>query len=566
MMKKILFLTKCAKRRIFAVCCMAILSAAIYSCTDIYDGIKDFSVEEIVYPAHFDTIYGNIGFERVEIDLCKAGRIPASKIKLGKAKKTIVEFSKNGADTTIIFDSVCSWVSVGGLSLPNIYRFKIYTADEFGDKSTPKEIALIPYTADDRDAMSLPDPNVLSSTTSAQVQWKSSISSDMCDVLSWSYSYIDRNNDIASGSGENDAPAFFIENVPPGTPVTVNILTKVIPKIDGFRILDTIEWLFPVTVNITGTKPIIFLDRPYLNDILTGDGEILPTFSWLKVDEVRDYLLKISSSSNFSDDETTVIPVGDIDSYTLSADEFRSLRWMSLYWTVVPAMSADVITQNRKFWKYINTVAEMRENYVHLTSIKDGTKLDGLMNFTVEGLLKPTSEFGTLNSFFGVEGYFLLRFGDSGVEKYTLQVATNSGGWATSLRLGTMNAWHHVAVTYDVAASTSVVYLNGEEVSRKDGDAPGNYTEGISFSGRDVHIGKSYDDGRHFRGDMSEVRVWSTVRTKEEIANNMFSVNPNTPGLAGYWKFNEGSGRDIHDLSVNGFNNSANKDIVWKEP
>jgi hypothetical protein len=562
-MKTILFLTKCIKRTAFMVCCTAILSAALYSCTDIYDGVKDFAEAEIVYPAHFDTIYGSIGFERVEIDLCKAGRIPASKMKLGKAKKTIVEFSQNDVDTVIVIDSVCSWVNVTGLTLPNIYRFKIYTADEFGDRSTPKEIALIPYTVDDRDAMSLPEPTVLSSTTSAQVQWKSSLSSDMCDILNWSYGYVDRNGDTIRGSGENDAPAFFIENVPPETPVTVNILTTIIPKIDRVRILDTIKWLFPVTVNITGTKPIIFQDKPYLNDILTGAP--LPTFSWVKVDEVSDYLLKISPSNSFPDDATTVIPVGDVDSYTLSADEFKALRWMSLYWTVVPSTAADVITQSRRFWKYINTVANMKENYVQLTSITGGTKLDDVKYFTVEGLLKPTETFGTLNSFFGVEGYFLLRFGDSGLDRYTLQLASNSGNFNTSLQLS-MSTWHHVAMTYDVTAKTVIFYLNGEEVSKRDGNAPGNYPDGLKFSGRSLHIGKSYDDSRHFRGDMSEVRIWTVVRTQEEIADNMFNVDPNTPGLAGYWKFNEGYGKDVHDYSINGFNNSANKDIVWKEP
>jgi hypothetical protein len=46
------------------------------SCGDIYDNIKDFSVEEIVYPAHYDTIFGRPGYQRVEIDLVKEGRLP----------------------------------------------------------------------------------------------------------------------------------------------------------------------------------------------------------------------------------------------------------------------------------------------------------------------------------------------------------------------------------------------------------------------------------------------------------------------------------------------------------
>jgi hypothetical protein len=583
MMKRILFLTKCIRRATF-ICCTAILFAASYSCTDIYDNVKEYAIEEIVYPAHFDTIYGSIGFERVEIDLCKAGRIPSSKMKLGKAKKTVVEFAKNGVDTTIIIDSVCSWVNVKGLTMPNIYRFKIFTVDEFGDKSTPKEIALVPFTVDDLESLSLPEPTVMSSTTSAQVQWRSSLSSDMCDVLGWEYSYVDRNNDTIRGSGENDTPSFFIENVEPRTPVTVDILATILPKINGtrsadtindrVRILDIVKWSFPVTVNIAGTIPIIFLDRPYLNEVLVVEEPEPPTFSWTKVDEANGYLFKISSASDFPDDGTITFDVGNVDSYTMSEDEFKSLKWLSFYWTVVPSTEVKGVStnyrQNHKFSNSITKVANMNENYVFLSSVKDdpGKKLDGLKAITVEGLLKPTSAFGTLNSFFGVEGYFLLRFGDAGFDSYTLQFATDNGGWKTTLRLS-MNTWHHVALTFDVPSKTAIVYMNGIEVGKvTDNDAPGNYLRdgNISFSGRDVHIGKSYNDDRSFRGDMSEVRIWNTVRTQEEIANNMFNINPNTPGLVGYWKFNEGSGNTIHDYSISGFNNNANKDVVWREP
>jgi hypothetical protein len=579
-MKTILFLAKCIKRPAFMVCCAAILSAGLYSCTDIYDNVKEYAVEEIVYPAHFDTIYGSIGFERVEIDLCQAGRIPASKMKLGKAKKTIVEFSKNGVDTAIVIDSVCSWLNIKGLTLPNIYRFKIYTADEFGDKSIPQEIALVPFTKDDLKSLSLPDPTVVSSTTSAQVQWKSSLSSDMCDVLGWEYSYVDRAGDTIRGSGENDTPSFFIENVAPNSPVEVNILATIFPKINGtrvadsindrVRILDIVQWDFPVTVSVTGIEPIVFLDKPYLNEVLFVEEP--PTFSWVNVDESNDYLLKISSSSSFPDDETKtlVIPVGDASSYTFSESDFKALRWMSFYWTVVPATNVDgVVTQYRqssKFSKNITKVANMKGNYVRVYSITNDTKLDGIRSFTVEGLLRPTDNFGTLNSFFGVEGYFLLRFGDSNYNAYRLQLATNLGKFEPELYLS-MNTWHHVALTYEVDTKKVIAYLNGVEISRKDGDAPGNYTAGgMTWSGRSLYIGRSYDDNRLFPGDMSEVRIWTVARTQEELINNMFSVDPNTPGLAGYWKFNEGAGKRVYDSSVNKFDDDANKDITWKAP
>ncbi|MDR3247108.1 MAG: hypothetical protein LBT50_11850 [Prevotellaceae bacterium] len=566
-MKKILLLKKCFSHVIFLACCIVASTLAYVSCTDIYDNVKEYGNEEIVYPAHFDTIYGSIGFERVEIDLCKAGRIPSSKIKLGKAKKTIIEFAKSGRDTTIVIDSICSWVSIRDLTQPNIYRFKIYTADEFGDISVPQEIALIPYTVEDRNALSLPEPSVLSSTTSAQVQWKTSLSSDLYDIYGWSYAYTDRNGDVIRGSGENDAPAFFIENVVRGEPVSVNITTMIIPKIDRIPILDMIEWTFPVTVNISGTKPIIFLDQPYLGVTLTEP----PSFSWVKVDEVSDYVLKISSYNTFPDTATTAIPVGDADSYAMTQNEFNALKWMSFYWTVVPATSTDVTTQSRAFWRFINTVANMKENHIEFATIASNTDLDGLSQVTVESLLRPTEAFGTLNTFIGVEGYFLLRFGDSGIDKYQLQVAGRSN-YNTPLLL-TMNSWHHVAVTYDLPSKTVIVYLNGEEIGRKT-DYASSYSNNqmnlgsklANSTGNKFYIGKSYDDGRHFRGDMSEVRIWNVIRTQEEIAANMYGVSPDAPGLLAYWKLNEGYGKEILDYSSSGLNGVAKSDIAWKEP
>jgi hypothetical protein len=317
------------------------------SCTEIYDNIKDFSAEEIVYPAHFDTAYGKIGFERVEIDLSKSGRIPASQMKLGKAKKTIIMYN----DTIVTIDSVCSWVNIKNLKQPNLCRFKIYTADEFNNLSTPVDIALTPYTVADRDALSLPAPNLLLSTTSALVEWKTNLSSELFDVYSWSYVYTDKNNNRQTGGEDGDIPSFFVENVQPDVPVTVQITARIVPKINRtIPLLDTIYWTYPMEITIDGTKPVIFLDAPFVNAVC----KYLPaTFTWKKVDEVNDYTLKISTSYNFPDDpaRTLSIPVGNTDSYILTQSVYSNLTTSAIrqvfYWTVVPTGSVDVTTQNR---------------------------------------------------------------------------------------------------------------------------------------------------------------------------------------------------------------------------
>lgn len=121
-----------------AIIFILINSLLFISCDNsgIYDNIKIFSQEEIVYPATFDTCYATIGYERVEIDLRKDGRIPASKMDLGKAAKTVVIYDEDYPEPTVIeYDSVCSYVNITGLNEPRVYRFKIYTEDKFGYKS-----------------------------------------------------------------------------------------------------------------------------------------------------------------------------------------------------------------------------------------------------------------------------------------------------------------------------------------------------------------------------------------------------------------------------------------------
>jgi len=360
-MKKILFFKNMKQRALTLICCLVILSALLHtSCEDVYDNIKEFSPEEVIYPGHFDTIYGHIGYERVEIDLSKAGRIPSNQMNLGKAKKTIVEYGTK----TLVFDSLCSWVSITGLTMPNIYRFKIFTAneDEFGDRSTPMEIAMTPYTDSDLDALSLSTPDVIQSTTSALLEWKSRLSSDLYDVYGYSYAYTDKNGDPGGGSGEGDAVSFFVENVQRDVPVIVDVTLKMIPKIGGVTILDTLYKTFATTVIVTGTKPVIFLDKPELgaafNNGFNSAAEPI-VFSWKKVDEVTDYTLKISDSYNFPEGARTfTVQAGNVDSYTLTGVDQLAIFTLStnsvvvrpiLYWTVVPTSGgSDITTQTRQ--------------------------------------------------------------------------------------------------------------------------------------------------------------------------------------------------------------------------
>ena len=56
---------------------------------------------------------------------------------------------------------------------------------------------------------------------------------------------------------------------------------------------------------------------------------------------------------------------------------------------------------------------------------------------------------------------------------------------------------------------------------------------------------------------------WSIQRTPEQIASSMYDVDPSTEGLVAYWKFNEGTGKQVKDYTANGNNITAENDLTW---
>lgn len=212
--------------------CLTLLS--IYSCKGIYDNIEPYGGEK-VYPAKFDTISGKVGFERVELDLMKAGRIPSSQIYLGKASKTIVEYDNK----RIVIDSVVSWVNIPELDVSKLYRFKVYTEDEYGNKSVPQEIALIPYTTNELTTIAVQAPRVFASPTTAVLDWADNISSILLTYCDLKFSYTDQSGVTREGERQEN-PRIFAGNLKTGEEIKMDVAYRVVPKVDGEEILDTV--------------------------------------------------------------------------------------------------------------------------------------------------------------------------------------------------------------------------------------------------------------------------------------------------------------------------------------
>jgi len=261
-------------KKIFYLLAIAAVWSLMYSCSGIFDNIDDFASEgETVYPGRFDTIYGHVGYERVEIDLLKAGRISKDKIKLGKAVKTIVNY--DGEDHVI--DSLCSWVNITGLTEAKLYRFTIYSADEFDNRSVPVEIALIPFTKQDLDALVIASPRLSNSPTSAVVDWPTGITNVTLDYYGMEYSYTDKDGVKRNGERPADDYRFFCGNLQSGSTVNVDMKYKIVPKISRVPILDTVYMERTLTFNTaTGSTPFSPSERAFLQangvTTFTADG------------------------------------------------------------------------------------------------------------------------------------------------------------------------------------------------------------------------------------------------------------------------------------------------------
>ncbi len=211
----------------------------------------------------------------------------------------------------------------------------------------------------------------------------------------------------------------------------------------------------------------------------------------------------------------------------------------------------------------INVVADIVDNYLEVYPWANVDRVSGMKSITMEALLYPRTLDKLISSVMGIEGSFLMRIGDAGIPGNQIQMATSAGNVTSAkLQLQT-NTWTHVAMTYDTATGEMKFYLNGklvyEDTSRSAISIVGNGSD------RNFLVGKSYDDSRDFDGFISECRVWDVVRTQEEIAASIYAVDPTSPGLVAYWKFDEGGGANVADATGNGNTLKAqNGPLAWK--
>jgi hypothetical protein len=111
--------------------------------------------------------------------------------------------------------------------------------------------------------------------------------------------------------------------------------------------------------------------------------------------------------------------------------------------------------------------------------------------------------------------------------------------------------WHHIAITRDTSSGLGAIYIDGLQ------DATSTFGSTNVSNTVALVVGMEYDSPttsleRSFQGDLDDLRLWNVARTQTDIQANMsMDLNGNEVGLVGYWRFNEGAGQIVHDLTSN---------------
>ena len=120
--------------------------------------------------------------------------------------------------------------------------------------------------------------------------------------------------------------------------------------------------------------------------------------------------------------------------------------------------------------------------------------------------------------------------------------SSEASNWLLASSQLPLDSWQHVAVAVD--GSTVKFYLNGV-LDKTHTITSGGAT--VPTASGTFRIGSANRDNNVCcKGNIADCRVWSVVRTAEEIAENRcVRLTGNEQGLAGYWPLDEGTGASV---------------------
>ncbi|HKQ48848.1 MAG TPA: LamG domain-containing protein [Phycisphaerae bacterium] len=202
-------------------------------------------------------------------------------------------------------------------------------------------------------------------------------------------------------------------------------------------------------------------------------------------------------------------------------------------------------------------------------NIGDHAVLNLSNGFTLEAWVRSDSIAGVQRvvskGISGVNGYGFgqvdgkLTFVTYGIFDYT-----TSGVYLTA------GTWSHIAVVFD-GSNDAHFYVNGQFAQSVNGNSA------VSAGPNPLNIGRTGPlNAQYWNGAIDEVRIWSVMRTAQELADaHALRLAGTESGLIGYWRLDEGAGQIASDSTANALDgilgsdaNSAGdaSDPLWTMP
>lgn len=194
------------------------------------------------------------------------------------------------------------------------------------------------------------------------------------------------------------------------------------------------------------------------------------------------------------------------------------------------------------------------QNTLVLDGVDDRVTLPNLgfsgnVSITCEAWVNVNASSGIFNVFgFGTDdtvNSFVLRLENNNSVKFYIGSPISQ-----NVFLQTANfyySWVHIAAVYNTATSKMSLYSNGLLVGELTISAP-------NFANTNYWIGMFPNGFYYMKGRISELRIWTTARTQQQILDNKNKrLIGNETGLRAYYRFNEGTGTTINDTTSNAF-------------
>ncbi len=135
------------------------------------------------------------------------------------------------------------------------------------------------------------------------------------------------------------------------------------------------------------------------------------------------------------------------------------------------------------------------------------------------------------------------------------------------------NAWHHIAAVWNYGSdparplAATQLYLDGQlvgEDKKRSGQRPTVQTLFIGKVRNDSPLGQPTKSLAAFQGQLDEIRLWSVARSQSAIvAGRTVQLDGTEPGLAGYWRLDEGSGTTAYDQTNYAHHATLQGNVEW---